>query len=142
MPEEQAKDFKVCVPLEERPRNNVDKHYKYIEDIQYCCSHDFRFLEPPELRESKVPGVFIIFQADWGGVAGPEEVKLQCLYCSLEKVWVPLHLCPKCLYEGEFKKSELQRREIYFGEGYGYYRARPCSCPKCGFQIVADEWDQ
>ncbi len=146
MPDEQPKDekpFRACIPLEERPRNDVDRHHRYIEDIQYCCEHDFRFLEPPDLRESEVKDVFIAFQADWRSPTEPEEVKLQCMHCSLQKVWDSLETCSRCLYEGGFEKSDfLHGRALYFGEGYSYYRVRLYKCPKCGFQMVSDEWDQ
>ncbi|MBI2058114.1 MAG: hypothetical protein HYT63_04025, partial [Candidatus Yanofskybacteria bacterium] len=137
------KPFRACVPLEERPRNDVDIYLRNVEEIQHNCKHDFRFLEPPDLRESKVKDVFIAFQADWDPLTEPKKVKLQCLRCSLQKVCDSLETCFRCLYEGGFEKSDfLHRRGTYFGEGYSYYRVRLYKCPKCGLQMVADEWDQ
>ena len=118
MPDKKPKEkepFRACIPLEERPRNDVDIYLKTIEEIQGCCNHDFRFLEPPDIRESKAKGVFIIYQADWRQLTELKEVKLRCLHCSLQKTWDPQLVCFKCLYEGKFEKGAFRKflRSIY-----------------------------
>ncbi len=143
MPDSQPESpFRVCIPLEERSRNNVDRYLRNIEEIQGYCEHDFRFLEPPDPRESKVKGVFIILEADWNRVIRPRGEWLQCLLCSFQKIWNPFCVCSRCLWEGKFEKLDLYRREVYFSESYSCFRrARLYRCPKCELQMVADEWN-
>lgn len=131
---------KICIPIEERQLNKVERLGNIIKRIQENCEHDFRLIKELELNESLVSGVFV------GSLMGPAEVssdikmELVCLNCSKKKTTTALNTCPKCL--SSMKEGDLFGRKAYFGKDYRSYSVRIQQCLRCSFKVASDEWDR
>ncbi len=129
----------IVVPIEKRRPNKVDLLQIEISSLQGVCDHLFVPFEPVILQESLVPEIFLA--NDKHGYTNPPCIKTQCTRCSFRKEFSVTDICPKCMHE--MIKGELDRpREKYHGEQNGYNSSRIYTCNKCGFTLVADEWDQ
>ena len=127
---------KVCVPIMERESNEVDELEARIRKIQANCDHDFRLIEEPELRETRVSGVFM------GKVRifGAPRMTLVCLKCNKAKETNILEICPRCL--GSMKRGECLgavSREKYFEGGSSFSSITLYYCPNCNFTVASDE---
>jgi len=136
---------RVCIPIEERELNQVDKLKTQIKEIQENCKHDWKLINKPELRKSLVPGVFV-GKTEPGGMA-PEMI-LICTKCSQRLETSIISRCPYCLSpmrEGGLYTVENDgtfSRKKYFGREYLYYAIRLHHCTKCDFWTASDEWNQ
>jgi hypothetical protein len=52
------------VPISEREENEVDRLLRQNKGIRDSCKHDFRLLEKPNLKKSKVTDVFVVYDAE------------------------------------------------------------------------------
>ncbi len=128
---------KIWVSLGDRKLNKVDKWLIKIKNIRENCSHNFRLLVPIPLKESKIKGVFVVYDAE----TSPhyfERFTARCLKCSEEINFTLKRLCPRCL--GEIIEGGLLSREEYLGKKWQRYVPRLYSCSKCKFKGIADEW--
>ena len=137
---------KSVVPLKDRPINEVDEMQAKIARIQDCCEHNFRFLRKPKIRESLVPGVFILSDAQFAAYTQaskhiPSPVEVKCLSCNKVEYVSVFNVCPECLSKLE-KVGGLRLREEFYGCEHTYYAAQPLICPSCGFKGVKDVWDR
>lgn len=144
-----VKKRKMFLNFFRRPwMNEVDRLQAQIKEIQEKCSHDFEInlgydrwvggrTETSEFETTKVPDVFV-------GVDSEKRIFLstgfKCKKCNIMGKTNCQEKCARCL--GHVVKGEKYRREIFFGEGHGYYRVRLYKCEKCGFTIAVDEFDQ
>lgn len=134
------KQNEACVPINERPSNEVDKLLQQVEKIQRNCQHDLRLTERPNLPESEIKDVFVALNED-GHPRGQVTMTLRCMNCSVEYKITVTSTCLQCLSDME-DIPMLKSREKYFGRSHLYFAARLRRCGNCGFTIVSDEWDQ
>ncbi|TSC61933.1 MAG: hypothetical protein G01um101448_410 [Parcubacteria group bacterium Gr01-1014_48] len=136
---------KRIVPAEGKLLNTATKTetevgilLKRIEAIQEKCQHVFLLVEPVELAESLVPGVYL---SSYKGVYiyKIENMEVYCTQCSLESCFTLLERCPTCL--SKMKKGNLYSRKTYEGAELLYYASRLFECTNCEFSFVRDEWE-
>ncbi len=135
----------LVVPIEKRSLTGVQRSFGEIAKLQKDCEHDFKYLTPPDLKESLVAGVFI-----GGSASGYVELEACCLKCSKLILFHPHKTCPRCFKPmNDFKAAEqhgnwkhLEDRLKYRSKNLGYYVAVVHSCPNCHLQVVVDQWDQ
>jgi hypothetical protein len=135
---------KICLPLEAREPNEVDKLNLRVKQIQQNCRHDFKLTKEPRLQESLVRGV-IAWEKGPHTLAGfSGSLTLVCTKCSKEKGATITDICPRCL--GKMKKDPATlgagSRKKYFGKAYFYYSVILYRCQDCGLVVAAEEWDQ
>lgn len=129
------------IPLSERSRNNVSVLEEKILAIQKSCEHDFRLLEPHDMKESKVPQVYEIqtdFLAPHAGVGQfHRKYTLRCMACNLVKKVSASDICLRC-----FKKinnETVEPYEKYFRGSTNTLVSNLHQCSSCDFSTVSRE---
>lgn len=126
-------------------RKEIKNLQALIEHLQKRCKHVWKCDEPPDLKKTLVPTVFVGSISGVIGVNEPTTLHFRCVCQKCTKIieGEASQTCPHCLVKLEEGGClGAGSRVQYFGRDYLYYSVQVNRCPKCNFAIASDVWDQ